>query len=158
VRTLGYLPISRVCHSFQEFKLYGGAADGRAGPGSRAAKGQQGQTALSLRFGAPLSRQRQAFPCAHVPPAHCADSAVPKELPVWLDCAWRRGMPEQDAEFDYRRYRQLLAEAVDDRKRLAFIELLIQERAREKLQAQRASDRMAMTVATITTVLASAPG
>jgi hypothetical protein len=77
---------------------------------------------------------------------------------VWLDCAWRRGMPEQDAEFDYRRYRQLLAEAVDDRKRLAFIELLIQERAREKLQAQRASDRMAMTVATITTVLASAPG
>jgi hypothetical protein len=67
-------------------------------------------------------------------------------------------MPEQDAEFDYRRYRQLLAEAVDDRKRLAFIELLIQERAREKLQAQRASDRMAMTVATITTVLASAPG
>jgi hypothetical protein len=67
-------------------------------------------------------------------------------------------MPEQDAEFDYRRYRQLLAEAVDDRKRLAFIELLIQERAREKLQAQRASDRIAMTVATITTVLASAPG
>jgi hypothetical protein len=112
-----------------------------------------------FHFGsAPLSRQRQAFPCAHVPPAHCADSAVPKELPVWLDCAWRRGMPEQDAEFDYRRYRQLLAEAVDDRKRLAFIELLIQERAREKLQAQRASDRMAMTVATITTVLASAPG
>jgi hypothetical protein len=67
-------------------------------------------------------------------------------------------MPEQDADFDYRRYRQLLAEAVDDGKRLAFIELLIQERAKERLQAQRASDRMAMTVATITTVLASTPG
>jgi hypothetical protein len=67
-------------------------------------------------------------------------------------------MPGQDAEFDYRRYQQLLADAVDDSKRLAFIELLIQERAKERLQAQRASDRMAMTVATITTVLASAPG
>ena len=67
-------------------------------------------------------------------------------------------MPGQDAKFDYRRYRQLLAEAVDDSKRLTFIELLIQERAKERLQAQRASDRMAMTVATITTVLASAPG
>jgi hypothetical protein len=67
-------------------------------------------------------------------------------------------MPEQDAEFDYRRYRQLLAEAVDDRKRLAFIDLLIEERARERLQAQRASDRVAMTLATITTVLSSSPG
>lgn len=67
-------------------------------------------------------------------------------------------MPEQDAEFDYRRYRQLLAEAVDDRKRLAFIDLLIEERARERLQAQGASDRVAMTLATITTVLSSSPG
>jgi len=67
-------------------------------------------------------------------------------------------MPGQDAKFDYSRYRQLLAEAGDDSKRLAFIELLIQERAKELLQAQRASDRLAMTVATITTVLASAPG
>jgi hypothetical protein len=67
-------------------------------------------------------------------------------------------MPEQNSEFDYRRYRQLLAEAVDDRKRLAFIDLLIEERARERLQAQRASDRVAMTLATITTVLSSSPG
>jgi hypothetical protein len=67
-------------------------------------------------------------------------------------------MAEQDAEFDYRRYRQLLAEAVDDRKRLAFIDLLIEERARERLQAQRASERVAMTLATITTVLSSSPG
>ena len=52
-------------------------------------------------------------------------------------------MPGQHAEFDYGRYRRLLAEAVDDRKRLAFINLLIEERARERLEAQRASDRVA---------------
>ena len=67
-------------------------------------------------------------------------------------------MPEQPAEFDYGRYRRLLAEAVDDRKRLAFIDLLIEERARERLEAQRASDRVAITLATITTVLSSSPG
>ena len=67
-------------------------------------------------------------------------------------------MPEQHAEFDYGRYGRLLAEAVDDRKRLAFIDLLIEERARERLEAKRASDRVAMTLATITTVLSSSPG
>jgi hypothetical protein len=67
-------------------------------------------------------------------------------------------MPGQHAEFDYGRYRRLLAEAVDDRKRLAFINLLIEERARERLEAQLASDRVAMTLATITTVLSSSPG
>ena len=67
-------------------------------------------------------------------------------------------MPGQHAEFDYGRYRRLLAEAVDDRKRLAFINLLIEERARERLEAQRESDRVAMTLATITTVLSSSPG
>ena len=69
-----------------------------------------------------------------------------------------RGLPGQHAEFDYGRYRRLLAEAVDDRKRLAFINLLIEERARERLEAQRASDRVAITLATITTVLSSSPG
>jgi hypothetical protein len=48
-------------------------------------------------------------------------------------------MGEQDTEFDYRRYRQLLAEAVDEKKRLALIELLIEERAKERLEVQRAS-------------------
>lgn len=67
-------------------------------------------------------------------------------------------MPGQHAEFDYGRYRRLLAEAVDDRKRLAFINLLIEERARERLEAQLASDWVAMTLATITTVLSSSPG
>ncbi len=67
-------------------------------------------------------------------------------------------MREQDAGFDYRRYRQLLAEAVDEKKRLALIDVLIEERARERLEAQRASDRAAMTAATIATVLRTSRG
>lgn len=47
-------------------------------------------------------------------------------------------MRKQDAGFDYLRYRQLLSEAVDEKKRLAFIDLLIEERAKERLDAQRA--------------------
>jgi hypothetical protein len=62
-------------------------------------------------------------------------------------------MRKHDAGFDHYRYRQLLAEAVDEQKRLAFIDLLIQERARDRLRAERASDRAAMTAATIATVL-----
>lgn len=64
-----------------------------------------------------------------------------------------REMREQDAGFEYSRYRQLLAEAVDEKKRLALIDVLIEERAMERLEAQRASDRAAMTAATIATVL-----
>jgi hypothetical protein len=64
-------------------------------------------------------------------------------------------MRKQDAEFDYHRYQQLLAEAVDEKKRLALIALLIEERARDRLAAQRASDRAAMTANTIAKVLAS---
>jgi hypothetical protein len=64
-------------------------------------------------------------------------------------------MQKQDAEFDYHRYQQLLAEAVDEKKRLALIALLIEERARDRLAAQRASDRAAMTANTIAKVLAS---
>ena len=62
-------------------------------------------------------------------------------------------MRKQEAVFDHYRYRQLLAEAVDENKRLALIELLIQERARDRLAAQRASDRAAMTAMTIAKVL-----
>ncbi len=64
-------------------------------------------------------------------------------------------MRQQEAAFDHHRYRQLLAEAVDDEKRLALIELLIEERARDRLAAQRASDRAAMTATTIANVLAN---
>jgi len=62
-------------------------------------------------------------------------------------------MRKQDVGFDFHRYRDLLAEAVDDTKRLALIDLLIEERARERLEAQRASDRAAMTATTIANVL-----
>ena len=62
-------------------------------------------------------------------------------------------MRKQDAAFDYHRYRQLLAEAVDEKKRLALIDVLIEERAREQLEAQRASDRAALTADVIATVL-----
>ena len=62
-------------------------------------------------------------------------------------------MREQDNGFDFHRYRQLLAEADDETKRLAFIDLLIEERAKERLDAQRASDRDAATATTIARVL-----
>ncbi len=64
-------------------------------------------------------------------------------------------MRDQDTGFDFHRYRQLLAQADDETKRLAFIELLIKERAKERLEAQRASDRDAMTAITIARVLST---
>ena len=64
-------------------------------------------------------------------------------------------MRKQDVRFDYHRYRQLLTDAVDEKKRLALIDVLIEEHARERLEAQRASDRAAMTAATIATELGS---
>jgi hypothetical protein len=64
-------------------------------------------------------------------------------------------MRKQDAGFDCDRYRQLLADAVDEKKRLALIDLLIEERAMEQLAAQRASERAAMTVRNIAKVLGS---
>ena len=64
-------------------------------------------------------------------------------------------MREQDAGFDYDRYRQLLADAVDENKRLALIALLIEERAKDRLAALRASDRASMTATTIAKVLAT---
>ena len=62
-------------------------------------------------------------------------------------------MRKEDAGFDFHRYRQLLAEAVNESSRLALIDLLIKERAMERLKAQRATDRAAMTAATIAAVL-----
>jgi hypothetical protein len=64
-------------------------------------------------------------------------------------------MREREAGFDYHRYRQLLADAVDEDKRLELINILIEERARDRLAAQTASDRAAMTASTIAKVLAS---
>ena len=62
-------------------------------------------------------------------------------------------MRKQDFGFDYHRYHRLLLEADDEGKRLALIELLIEEKALDRLAAQRASDRAAMTAHTIATVL-----
>jgi hypothetical protein len=62
-------------------------------------------------------------------------------------------MRKQDVSFDYHRYRQLLADAVDENKRIALINILIEERARDRLAAQVASDRAAMTASTIARVL-----
>lgn len=62
-------------------------------------------------------------------------------------------MRKVDFGFDYHRYRQLLAEAVDEKKRLELINILIEERARDRLAAERASDRAAMTAATVSNVL-----
>ncbi|MBR0829687.1 hypothetical protein JQ596_29555 [Bradyrhizobium manausense] len=62
-------------------------------------------------------------------------------------------MRKPDIGFDYHRYHQLLSEADDDDKRMALIELLIAEKAKDRLAAQRASDRAAMTAQTIAKVL-----
>jgi hypothetical protein len=62
-------------------------------------------------------------------------------------------MSKQDAGYDYTRYRKLLAEAVDEKRRLELIDLMIRERARDRLQEERMSDRVAMTTATVAKVL-----
>ncbi|MGV7216733.1 hypothetical protein [Bradyrhizobium sp. UFLA05-112] len=62
-------------------------------------------------------------------------------------------MRKLDVGFDYHRYHRLLTEAVDEDRRLALIDLLIEEKARDQLAAQRASDRAAMTAHTIAKVL-----
>lgn len=64
-------------------------------------------------------------------------------------------MRKQDIGFDYHRYKQLLADAVDEKRRLELIKILIEERAMERLEAQRASDRAAMLAMTIAKVLAA---
>ncbi|WP_454618930.1 hypothetical protein [Bradyrhizobium cenepequi] len=62
-------------------------------------------------------------------------------------------MGKLDSGYDYHRYKRLLADAVDESKRLELIELLIREKARDKLEAQRTSDRVAMTAQTVARVL-----
>jgi hypothetical protein len=52
-------------------------------------------------------------------------------------------MSKSDAGYDYDRYRRLLAEADDEPKRLAFINLLVDEKARDKLARQALHARVA---------------
>jgi hypothetical protein len=56
---------------------------------------------------------------------------------------WARAMSESDTEFDFDRYRRLLAEADDEPKRLAFINLLVDERAKDKLAGEFLRGRLA---------------
>ncbi len=51
-------------------------------------------------------------------------------------------MSNTDTGFDYERYRRLLAEADDERKRMAFIDLLIEEKARDRLAEQSLRSRL----------------
>ena len=62
-------------------------------------------------------------------------------------------MSEQETNYDYQRYKKLLAEAVDDARRQELIDLIIREGARDKLEAQRTSDRVAMTALTVAKIL-----
>ena len=62
-------------------------------------------------------------------------------------------MGKQENDYDYYRYRKLLVEAVDEGKRLELIDVLIEEKARDRLEAQRTSDRVAMTAQTVARVL-----
>jgi hypothetical protein len=62
-------------------------------------------------------------------------------------------MGQQEAGYDYHRYRKMLAEAVDESKRLELIDQLIKDKARDRLEAQRTSDRVAMTAVTVAKIL-----
>jgi len=55
--------------------------------------------------------------------------------------------------FDLDRYRTLLAEAGDEQKRLALINLMIEEGAKDRLKAHQLAERQAATAATIARVL-----
>jgi hypothetical protein len=62
-------------------------------------------------------------------------------------------MSKMESSYDYQRYLKLLAEAVDETRRLALIDQLIQEKAHDRLEAQRTSDRVAMTAVTVARIL-----
>ena len=54
-------------------------------------------------------------------------------------------MSEADTAYNFDRYRKLLAEADDESKRMAFINLLIEEKARDRLAEHRLRDRLLAT-------------
>jgi hypothetical protein len=64
----------------------------------------------------------------------------------------------QEAVYDYLRYKQLLAGAVDEASRLELIEIMIREKARDRLEAERMADRVAMTAMTVARVLGPGGG
>jgi hypothetical protein len=52
-------------------------------------------------------------------------------------------MSKSDAGYDYDRYRRLLAEADDETKRMALVNLMIDEKAKDRLAAQSLRTRLA---------------
>lgn len=60
---------------------------------------------------------------------------------------------DQVAEYDFDRYRKLLVEAVDEPRRLALIDLLIRERAMDRLKRHLVTGREAMTARTVANIL-----
>jgi hypothetical protein len=53
-------------------------------------------------------------------------------------------MSGEDTAYNFDRYRRLLAEADDEPKRLAFINLLIEEKARDRLARHLISGRLGL--------------
>jgi hypothetical protein len=70
---------------------------------------------------------------------NCAAIAGAKQFRFGESMCGGTAMNQLDEGFDYPRYRKLLAEAVDEPKRLALIKILIEERARDRLAAQLSS-------------------
>jgi hypothetical protein len=62
-------------------------------------------------------------------------------------------MDMDEMGYDYLRYKQLLAQTVDETRRLELIDIMIRENARDRLEAQRAADHVAMTALTVARVL-----
>jgi hypothetical protein len=91
---------------------------------------------------------------APLPDTYCSNVLLAKQFAKGTACeSWECRMRERNEKFDYGRYRQLLAEAVDDTKRIALINLLIEERARDRLAAALDCDRAAATAMRISQVL-----
>jgi hypothetical protein len=67
---------------------------------------------------------------------------VPKQCSAASE-GWVQAMSQSDAGYDLDRYRRLLAEADDEPKRLAFINLLVDEKAKDKLAGQSLRGRLA---------------
>lgn len=95
--------------------------------------------------------------CAYFASGYCGRFQVEKQFD-YRACAWGREMRKQVEGFDFHRYRHLLAEAVDEPKRLALIDLLIEERAMDRLEAQRAAERAATAATLLARVLGPSRG
>jgi len=73
-----------------------------------------------------------------------ACSRVLRNNDWWIGEGWAWAMSKSDdAGFDFDRYRRLLAEADDEPKRLALINLLVDEKAKDKLAGQALRGRLA---------------